>query len=142
MTNKTDILKMALHVFKRGHGMNDRRGLNARREWLIGISISVCIVLAGSIMSYRMFMEYRYVKTDASENASTVVEYNENTAKKASEIYTKRQSAFLELQKSAAVTLPTNTTEPQAPTEEIVLPDPATTTAATGTEGLPVILQN
>ncbi len=94
MINKTDILKMISHVNRKNRGFSDRKIINPKREWGLGLIlffISLVLALAFSAYKYETFFS---IEVDVSGGTSSVVRYDENSVARALEHYRELQLKF------------------------------------------------
>jgi len=92
--SKTEIVKMAEHVFRRSHGVPDKRLMHPRREWIIGLLLFLTIVFAGGVLSVGMFSQYQNLDTDAGETIIEVPQYNSALVTNVIDTYKDRTEAY------------------------------------------------
>ncbi len=94
MMEKTDFLKMAKTVFKRGQGVPDKRLMHPKRDWGIGILIFVFVSVAGSYLSASSFSQYRNIEVSGGQSANKLPRYNEKQIESAIEDYAAKTASF------------------------------------------------
>ncbi len=75
--DKSDIIKIAKHVFKKGGGSSDHSFFNPSRDWLIGIFIFIIILLVGSYISGLNYARYHNVEVTELGTKTNLPKYNE-----------------------------------------------------------------
>ena len=95
--DKTQIIKMADHVFKRSRGIPDKRLMHPRREWAIGIILFAIILIAGSAMSAQSFNRFRNIDTSNGEADITIPLYNQVLVTEVINEYSARAAEYKDL---------------------------------------------
>jgi len=95
--DKTQLLKMARHVFRRSSGVPDKRLLHPRREWAIALICFGLILIIGSIVSAQSFTRFRSLDTSGGMANVTVPRYNETQVTEVIETYRAKEAAYNEL---------------------------------------------
>ena len=94
MIEKKDILKMVRQVTKRAAGKPDKRLIHPRREWFIGISMFMLIVLVGAGYSVQVHSSLDKLEENVIENDTRVIRYQEAEVQKALERYRAAEATF------------------------------------------------
>jgi hypothetical protein len=91
MISLADITKT---IVRRSHGMTDRQPMHATREWAIGLSGAVLIVLVGSFYLWTLYHSYRNTTfIDSAEGNDTAI-YQADVVNRATTIIFERQQTF------------------------------------------------
>jgi hypothetical protein len=94
MIDSNIIKKMVTDITRREHGVHDRKLIHPVREWLVGMTVVCCLVVAGGGVSYFL---YESTSSDTFlESAATVmtVPYHSDVVISANAVYAKRRQQF------------------------------------------------
>ena len=94
MISKKDIIGIARHVVRRGSGYRDRRRMHSMREWLIGLSISVCIFCLLSVYAGYLFYDLFNGDDEIVFYESALVSYDQERVQAVLEQYGTRKRNF------------------------------------------------
>ena len=103
MIDKKDIIKMAKHVFKRGKGYPDRRLIHPKREWTVGLFMSLLVLFVGGTAAAQLYSTYRNVNTLLQVTPATMPRYNAQAVETALTEYRLREQEYESLQKNKGV---------------------------------------
>lgn len=122
------IRKMAQHVFRRGHGIPDKRLMHPKREWASGLLMFAIVLIVGSAMTAQAFIRFRSIDMSGGQTSVVVPKYHAAAAAEVLAVYQAREAAYAKLvtDRSLALTLTTaSSTDEVASTTE----DAASSTA-------------
>ena len=94
MIEKKDILKMVKSVSKRAAGKPDKRLIHPRREWFIGISLFLLIVIVGAVYSAHVYTSLDRLEDSVSESDTSVIRYQAGNVQTALDRYQATQQKF------------------------------------------------
>lgn len=118
MISKNDIIKMARRVTHLSQGYKEKKTINPKREWFIGILIFLLIAVVGGVHNALNYVYFNNIEDTVVENPVTVTDYEEEKAKAALEKYRQKKLDF-----DSLVSNP-----PAAPVTEIVPSEEETAT--------------
>jgi hypothetical protein len=101
MIGKTDIQKMAKHIFRRSQNISDRHLIHPKREWGIGIVIFIVILSSGAYFSATNFSYYKDIEKKLPSQELNLVRYQSGTLKIILEKYQLRQEQASQVLESA-----------------------------------------
>ena len=116
--DKSQIIAMAKHVFKRGSGVPDKRLMHPRREWGVGILLFAVILIVGSILSANAFSRFRNIDTDNGQASLTIPNYRSNLVFEALEEYRGKKESYQALISDTSY-VPPVVTDVSTTTEEV-----------------------
>ena len=101
MITKNDIIKMARHVLRRSQGRPDNRIIHPLRDWLIGLSIAVLMLVTLSIYAGSLFFTEKNNDIDAYSVDIETVTYEYERVNNVLETYRARETTFDKLRSFA-----------------------------------------
>lgn len=94
MISKTDIIKLAQHVVRRGRGIPDRKLMHPYREWYIGIVGALVVAGLGAAYNFYLFRYYDTLEEHTTESVNDAIEYRFETAENVRERFSARAAEF------------------------------------------------
>lgn len=100
MINKETLAALVGGVFKNKPGAFDKRMIHPVRDWFMGVTFFLLVVIAGGVYSAFLFVEYRNIATDKNASQDPVVQYNEVLVNNMITQYEMRRSSYVALKSS------------------------------------------
>ena len=97
MIKKDDILKMVKAVTKQAEGKSDRRLLNPKREWAIGLILAVLLLVAASAYSLNRFSYFLKLEETLPASSLEVIDYQHGTMREVLDRFDSRHQEFQNL---------------------------------------------
>lgn len=129
MINTKDILKMAKATLRHDQGYPERRLIHPHREWLIGMSMFMVLLLSGSTAAGLLFLHYQNLGADIVPSEQRIPNYQSVTVSDVLSVYANRTATFTTLQTTNDV-VPSVEME-SATTSASTTPDEVATSTAT-----------
>ncbi|MFT5037247.1 MAG: hypothetical protein ACI9VM_000825 [Candidatus Azotimanducaceae bacterium] len=97
MIDKKNILQMVRHVTRHTQGHEQRRLVDPRREWFLGICVFIIIATMGSVLNAKTHVKYNSLESTIVSTNASMIKYDEAAATAAIDLYTQKLSLFDEL---------------------------------------------
>ena len=94
MIDKKGIIAMARQVAKRSRGYKERKSIDPRREWFLGIGLFLVIAIVGGIFNARNYVYFTNIEKTVVEKPIITQNYQANQVQTALEIYSNKASEF------------------------------------------------
>ncbi len=113
MITKEDILIMVKTVFRRSRNIPETRLLHPEREWSIGVSIFLLLLVGMFVLNAKRFSYFNNIEKQLSDESS-VIEYKYGAMREVLRVYEAKEARFRELRQEtggAAILPPGQNTE-------------------------------
>lgn len=94
MIDTTDITKMVKHIVRRGQGVADPHIMHPMREWLLGVSVVLLLVMLGAGLSFHLYRIYDSQRTTEITTIAPVVSYAAPTIAEAVSVYSAKRAVY------------------------------------------------
>lgn len=130
---------MTRTVFKRSQGYQEQKLMNPAREWVIGISILIGIVIVAGVFDAREYFKYNSLASEIEGKTIEIKKYRHSVAERARQSFDARLQQFNQLKSQIPTVLPpvvltassTATTTPEVSSETQTEADAVDTPAVT-----------
>lgn len=102
---------MAHHITRRTRGIPDRKLMHPYREWFIGLSVALVIIVSGAIYNAFVFNHYNSLEDSIEGSQSNSIPYRNNVVSRVLEMYTGNAAMYNTLRESAPETTAQTTTD-------------------------------
>lgn len=131
---------MTRTVFKRSQGYQEQKLMNPAREWVVGISILIGIVIVAGVFDAREYFKYNSLASEIEGKTIEIKKYRHSVAERAHQSFDARLQQFNQLKNQVpAVQLPVvSTASSTATTTSAVSSEVQTETTAGDTSAVTV----